>query len=476
MNVVLLGPSGVGKGTHAGTLAAHYHVRHLASGDLFRHNVRARTALGLLARRYMNQGELVPDEVVEAMIEEWADRLPEAYGTLFDGFPRTADQVRFLDELLARLNRKLDAAVYLKVADAEIVERVVGRRICPACAASYHARSHPPRVAGRCDACNFELYQRPDDTEELARARLRVFHRVTEPVLEHYARAGQLLIVDGTGTIAAVSARLFEALDAIAAGRARFVTVNELAAQVGPARPPPVSVARDVAVRPDLVLLGGPGSGKGTQAERLSAALGLPHIATGDLFRKNLQQGTPLGVLAKTYMDRGDLVPDEVTEGMVEHRLVEPDAQGGFILDGFPRTLPQAQALSEMLARLQRHLAGVVYIQVPDAAIIERLTGRLICRDCQSPYHVRFNPPHAAGQCDRCAGRLYQREDDNPDTVRARLATFHRQTEPVIAYYRGLELLHAIPGEGDVAGITRQTLQTIRHLTARHEASAGVEA
>ncbi|OGA10934.1 MAG: adenylate kinase [Betaproteobacteria bacterium RIFCSPLOWO2_02_64_14] len=215
----------------------------------------------------------------------------------------------------------------------------------------------------------------------------------------------------------------------------------------------------------DLVLLGGPGSGKGTQAEQLSRELKLPHIATGDLFRENLKNATDLGKLAKTYMDRGELVPDDVTEAMVEERLARPDTQRGFILDGFPRTLPQAQALMDMMASLQRRIAGVLYINVSDEAIVNRLSGRLICRNCQTPYHKQFKPPKTPGVCDNCGGELYQRDDDNPNTVRARLKTFHGQTVPLIEYYDKAGLLHEISGEGEVSQVVERSLAAARSLS-----------
>lgn len=191
------------------------------------------------------------------------------------------------------------------------------------------------------------------------------------------------------------------------------------------------------------------------------------HVATGDLFRENLRQATELGRLAKTYMDRGELVPDDVTDAMVEERLSRPDARDSFILDGFPRTTHQAEALTEMLARLHRRLARVLYIKVSDAAIVERLSGRMICRGCQAPYHQLFKPPKKSGSCDSCGGELYQRADDNPETVRARLVTFHRQTEPLIDYYRWAGLLHEIAGEGDVASIGGRSLAALRDLTGK---------
>lgn len=463
MNTAVIGPSGVGKGTHAASLAARFRLRHVSTGDLFRQNLDTHSALGLLARRYIAQGELVPDELVDAMIEEWCEKLAPDEGALFDGFPRTAYQAQFLDALLESRDRRLDAVVYLTAPDEEIVRRLSGRLICRACQTPFHLTNRPPHAPGRCDRCGSELYQRPDDTPELVRARLRVFHRTTGPVLEHYAAANRLVILSGEGTVDEVGARLLAAFDAVRAGTLKFASRQDVAALTGAAAVHRLPAAR---ARPAVgfVLLGGPGSGKGTQAERLSAECRLPHIATGDLFRENLRQATPLGQLAKTYMDRGELVPDDVTEAMVEERLTRPDAAAGFILDGFPRTLPQAHALMEMLARLERRLAAVIYIKVSDEAIVSRLSARQICRQCQAPYHAQFKPSRQAGVCDACGGPLYQRADDNPVTVRARLATFHGQTEPLIEYYRQAGLLHTIDGEGDVAHVCARSLASARHF------------
>lgn len=471
MNLALLGPSGVGKGTHATNLALRYNLRHVATGELFRHNLESHSALGLLARKYMAAGELVPDEVVDAMIEEWGYTLAPDQGTLFDGFPRTNYQVGFLDGLLQQLNRTLDAVVYLKVSDEEIIRRLTGRLICSVCQTPFHAEFNAPRQPGLCDHCSGKLHARDDDTAELIHRRLRVFHRTTEPVIEHYRAANKLVIISGEGPIAEVSAHLVTALDAVRNGSYSFATTDETT--VVSVAAPTVRHLKPPA-RPclDLVLLGGPGSGKGTQAEMLSKELNLPHIATGDLFRENLRQATELGRLAKTYMDRGELVPDDVTEAMVAERLARPDAHDGFILDGFPRTLPQAVALLEMLAHLHRHLGGVLYINVPDEAIVRRLSGRFICRECQSPYHLQFKPPAKPGVCDRCGGELYQRSDDNPATVRARLVTFHAQTEPLINYYSQAGLLQEIGGEGSVAEISERSLVTIRRFATIQETAA----
>jgi adenylate kinase len=217
----------------------------------------------------------------------------------------------------------------------------------------------------------------------------------------------------------------------------------------------------------DFVLLGAPGSGKGTQAAFLEAELGIKHIASGDLFRDNLRNRTALGLRAEEYMSRGALVPDDVTIAMLRERLQRPDASAGVLLDGFHRTMEQAIALSEMLETLSRQIDGVLYVEVPDESLVDRLSGRLICRDCQTPFHKTANPFRA---CPRgtCAGEhLYQRTDDAPETVRARLTTFHRQSEPVIDYYRLLNLLATISGGGSVDEVKQATLVAARDLAKR---------
>ena len=214
-----------------------------------------------------------------------------------------------------------------------------------------------------------------------------------------------------------------------------------------------------------LVLLGPPGSGKGTQAERLKEQLGLPHVASGDLFRENIGNETELGLLAKGYIDQGELVPDDVTIAMVHERLQRPDRDQGAILDGFPRTLAQAEALDKMLASTGRTLTGVLYINVPDEELVRRLSGRWICGQCQTPYHTAFSPPVEEGVCDECGGKLYQRDDDRPKTVRARLRVYHEQTAPLIDYYRRAGLLVEVDGVGDIETVSTVLLEATRKMT-----------
>lgn len=211
----------------------------------------------------------------------------------------------------------------------------------------------------------------------------------------------------------------------------------------------------------NVLLLGAPGSGKGTQAERLIEKLGLTHVATGDLFRHNLKNETELGKLAKSYMDKGVLVPDEVTVAMVKDRLSQPDIEKGVIFDGFPRNLAQAKALDEMLKGMSQKIDVVAYVRVSDDEIVSRLSGRLICRNCQASYHVRFNPPKVEGVCDVCGGELYQRADDNPETVRIRLDTFKEQTAPLIDFYQNAGVLVELDGEGALDDITARLMDAI---------------
>lgn len=213
-----------------------------------------------------------------------------------------------------------------------------------------------------------------------------------------------------------------------------------------------------------LVLLGGPGAGKGTQAERLAENLGIPQVSTGDLFRENLKGETELGLMAKGYMERGELVPDEVTVGMVRERLSRPDAARGAILDGFPRTIAQAEALDGILADLGARLAIVPYIKVPEEVLLARLAGRWTCKSCGAMYHQLFSPPQRAGSCDRCGGELYQRPDDTPETQKHRIEVYVEQTAPLIGYYRESSLLVEVDGRPGIDEIQGQLLEIVRGL------------
>ncbi|SCL13361.1 Adenylate kinase [Micromonospora rhizosphaerae] len=211
-----------------------------------------------------------------------------------------------------------------------------------------------------------------------------------------------------------------------------------------------------------LVLVGPPGAGKGTQAEFIAAHLSVPKISTGDIFRANVSQGTPLGTEAKRYMDAGKLVPDEVTINMVRDRLAEPDASEGFLLDGFPRTVPQAAALDKLLADFGTALDLVLELVVDDDEVIRRLSGRRTCRGCGKIWHVEFDAPTRESMCDRCGAELFQREDDKPETIAARLREYAEKTAPLVDYYGAQGKLVGIDATGPVEDVTVRAIDALR--------------
>jgi adenylate kinase len=211
-----------------------------------------------------------------------------------------------------------------------------------------------------------------------------------------------------------------------------------------------------------LVLVGPPGAGKGTQAQFISAHLGIPKISTGDIFRANVSQGTPLGQEAKKFMDAGDLVPDEITIGMVVSRLEEEDAAKGFLLDGFPRNTPQAKAFDDLLLDAGTPLDVVLELVVDDDEVIRRLSGRRTCRNCGHIWHIDFDPPSAEGVCDICGGDLFQRDDDKPETIRHRLDVYYEQTAPLIGYYATAGILVGIDAMGPVDDVTERAIAALR--------------
>jgi adenylate kinase len=211
-----------------------------------------------------------------------------------------------------------------------------------------------------------------------------------------------------------------------------------------------------------VVMLGAPGAGKGTQARMLAEVLGLPQVSSGDIFRENLKNETPLGLLAKQYMDRGALVPDDVTINMVMERLSRPDSGRGAILDGFPRTLAQAAALDKALDEQGVRISLVPLLEVGDEAVIKRLAGRRVCRNCQAMYHIEFSPPITEGKCDKCGGELYRRADDEPETVRNRLFVYYKQTAPLVGFYFAHGVLVAVDGDRPMEEVQADLQAAIR--------------
>jgi adenylate kinase len=214
----------------------------------------------------------------------------------------------------------------------------------------------------------------------------------------------------------------------------------------------------------NLVLLGAPGAGKGTQAKMLSDKYHIPHISTGDILRENLNNGTQLGLKAKEYMDKGELVPDTLLIDIIKDRLSKPDTDVGYLLDGFPRTIPQAEALEKIIGDLGKGLDEVIDIEVPDNELVARLAGRRMCR-CGASYHVKFNPPNKEELCDTCEGELYQRDDDTESAVKTRLKAYYKQTHPLIDFYSERQLLQTVNGTGSIEDIFQEITAVVDNIT-----------
>ncbi|WP_025685930.1 adenylate kinase [Paenibacillus maysiensis] len=212
----------------------------------------------------------------------------------------------------------------------------------------------------------------------------------------------------------------------------------------------------------NILIMGPPGAGKGTQADVIVKEFGIPHISTGDAFRLAMKQGTPIGIKAKEYIDKGELVPDDVTIGIVEERLQQPDCKKGFLLDGFPRTLAQAEALDQILGRLDTKLDDVINLKVDRDKLLVRITGRRVCKICGTSYHVVFNSPKVEGICDKDGGELYQRPDDNEDSVRTRLDEYSNKTAPLLTFYENQNLLRHIDGEQDIDVVSKNIVSLLR--------------
>jgi adenylate kinase len=211
-----------------------------------------------------------------------------------------------------------------------------------------------------------------------------------------------------------------------------------------------------------VIMLGAPGAGKGTQADILSQEMNLPHIASGDLFRQALEKNTEVGILAKSYMDKGELVPDEITIKMILERINQADCASGCLFDGFPRTLHQAKVLDKVLKEQGKSIDKAVYIEVPNEELVKRLSGRWLCRNCQTPYHIINSPPKTPGKCDKCGGELYQRSDDREETVRDRLNIFFAQTVPILDYYKKQDKLIKINGNLGMQAVAKEIISALK--------------
>lgn len=217
----------------------------------------------------------------------------------------------------------------------------------------------------------------------------------------------------------------------------------------------------------NLILLGPPGAGKGTQAKLISSNFKVPHISTGDIFRANISQNTELGIRAKQYMDKGLLVPDEVTIDIVKDRLTKDDCKSGFLLDGFPRTVKQAEALDEFLSKNSSKIDASILIDVPKESIFERMTGRRVCSKCGASYHIKFNPTKVEGKCDLCGSEVVQRKDDSEETVKERLDVYDKQTQPLVEYYKSQKVLNPVDGAQDINKVFEDISNALREKNVK---------
>jgi len=212
----------------------------------------------------------------------------------------------------------------------------------------------------------------------------------------------------------------------------------------------------------NIVLFGPPGVGKGTQSDNLVNELGITHFAMGDILRAAVKSGTALGLKAKSFMDAGKLVPDEVVIGMIEERIMAPDVEGGFLLDGFPRNVSQAEALAVMLEKHGKQIDRVVFMDAPEAMLLERLTGRLICKACGFGFHRHYSPPREEGRCDRCGGDLYQRDDDKEEVIGQRLEVYAEQTKPLLDYYKALPAFRRLDATGEMPAVYAELIEAVK--------------
>ena len=467
MDIAVIGPPGAGKGTHTKKIVAETGLKYVSTGGLLRDNLEKQTGLGYMAQRYMSQGEMVPNEVVNAMLVDFLGKVGAEEPLLFNGFPRTTFQAQFLDELFEKMGRRLGGVIYLKASDASLIKRLSDRLICDRCQAPFHKTLNPFQGCPYQRCTGEYLYTREDDNPRMARIRLQAYHRNSKPLIDYFTQTKRLFVVDSEGAIDKIDLAIADIVAQVQRGTAVPSPPTEIAAIWSQKQTAPLPLLADMAPPClDLVFLGPPGAGKGTHAAHISQQLKIPRIATGDLFRENIRQETELGKVAKSYIDHGKLVPDDVTEAMVRERLSRPDVDAGFILDGFPRNLPQAEALGEILTSMRRRIAGVLYLNVSDEEIVKRLSGRQLCRECQRPFHQTFNPFQTCPY-NKCEGQhLYQREDDKPATVRERLTIYHGETEPLVDYYRKSGLLLEIDGEGELPMIREVVMSAIDDLRA----------
>jgi adenylate kinase len=513
--LILFGPPGAGKGTHAPAISKQFGIPQLSTGDMLRAAVVAQTEVGMQAQAVMQAGGLVSDDLVLGIIKERIKAPDCFHGFILDGFPRTVPQAQALDALLAANGESIWKVLALVVPDSILEERICGRWVHKASGRSYHVKFNPPKslspleqpteLSMRDNETGEPLMQRADDTADALKTRLASYHESTMPILAHYQDLdASVCEVDGNQDLVAIKRTLLSVLTgvhyteqaAISMQRmARKSAANGLVGTRRYERDAPIREKQDAIVRIQslgrksnavgfvqdkrnrntatvkiqsigrksnavkrvakmrqgtmdarkvLILFGPPGAGKGTHAPTIVQKLGIPQLSTGDMLRAAVVAQTEVGKQAQAVMNAGGLVSDALVLGIIRDRVCERDCDAGFILDGFPRTEPQAQALDAMLKATNEKVWRVISLEVPDSILEERICGRWVHKASGRSYHVKFNPPKSLqGRSpsadtmldDQTGELLMQRADDTADALKTRLASYHESTMPILAHY-----------------------------------------
>jgi adenylate kinase len=440
--VILFGPPGCGKGTHAPKIVARLGVPQLSTGDMLRAAVAAGSPVGLEAKAVMESGGLVSDDLVVKIIKEPMQSPDCIRGFILDGFPRTVPQAQMLDNLLLGVGEKVSLVIEFNIPNSVLSERICGRWVHKESGRSYHVKFKPPHSLGNRepttatmldDLTQEPLMQRADDTEESLQKRLVGYHSSTVPILAHYHPAGVVRRASANQSQADVWHGVEDIIKPFA----------------GP--------------RKIMILFGAPGSGKGTHAPRITALLGIPQLSTGDMLRAAVASGSPVGLQAKSVMEAGGLVSDELVANIIKERVKDRDCGGGFILDGFPRTAGQAKILDAMLAESGEKVTCVIALIVPDAVLTDRICGRWVHKASGRSYHAKFQslkpksltdgaePTPETMLDDETGEPLMRRADDTEEALAKRLQGYHAETMPILSHYA--KIVHQVPGDRDTVEV-----------------------
>lgn len=431
MIFVLCGPPGAGKGTNAPPMVSRLGVPEISTGDMLRAAVFADSELGKEAKSIMEQGLLVPDELVFKLVKQRIQNFDCRHGFILDGFPRTVEQAQMLDELLAKTKEKVTMVIELQIPDEMLPERILGRWMHTGSGRSYHVKFKPPisfKEGAEAtpetmldDLTHEPLFRRSDDNEEVLKKRLEGYHcgeAGTLPCIKHYEKTGIVQKIDASKS----QEEVWTALE------------DKIVPYMGS--------------RKIMIIFGPPGGGKGTHGPKISALLAIPQLSTGDMLRAAVAAGTPVGLEAKSVMATGGLVSDDLVVNIIKDRIQEKDCRGGFLLDGFPRTVPQAQKLDALLAAMGEKVCNVVSLVVPDEVLTERICGRWTHKASGRSYHVKFmaplslkegQEPTPENMLDDLTGEpLVRRADDTEEALKTRLETYHSQSVPILAHYKSI--------------------------------------